>query len=165
MKILSGLCSLLLVSTVAFGSSASLPKDFKLKGLTEKKTMQMKNIRNDTTVLQFWASWCTGCGKNMEVLSQLKKKMGPDNFNFVPVSVDESKAQALAYFDGKPNSIKKLKELSYLDVDAKLATKLNIGSLPALVVVDRNGKILSRMSGHLGQAEVNKLKGVIKESK
>ena len=161
-KILIMLAITFTVST-ALAATGSMPKDFKLTGLTNKKTMQ--SLGNKTTVLQFWASWCVGCGTNMKILSDMKKKMKKTNFEYVPVSVDETNEEALSFFEDKSADVKKLKNVSYLDQGTKLATKLEIGSLPALVVVDSSGRVIKRIQGHLSAKQVGELKQALNKGK
>lgn len=136
----------------------ALPDDFKLSALEGKGTVKPADLKGKKVVLQFFASWCEGCS---EVMTQLNPMVeGMDGVKFMPVSVDESMAEAREYFAKKPK-VKALKKLAYLDNDTKLASALDVKALPAIVIVDGDGKIVHQMSGHPTKKQYDKIKSLL----
>jgi peroxiredoxin len=155
------LCSLATFSLSIFSAptaakdSESLPANFKLRGL-EGGTVQSADLEGKLLVIQFWASWCQGCGGVMGDLNSLLKNN--KDVKFMPVSVDESIAEARSYFGHQRADVKPLRKIAYLDVDAKLASELSITALPAVIVVDRKGRVIQRLVGHPTKKQISEIK-------
>lgn len=139
----------------AQAAAKSLPTQFKLKGVAsgEKKAADFKN---KVVVMQFWASWCVGCHEVMQKMMEVREGR-PGQFDYVTVTVDENMKDAQDYFDKKHPEVKSLKSLAYLDTGTKLATSLDISSVPYIILVGSNGKILLRLHGHPSEQEWAKL--------
>jgi len=154
------LAAALVASSTAYaGGAKTLPRSYKLSSLTGGTTVGPKELKGKVTVLQFFAAWCVGCGPVMGEIAPLVE--GNDGAKFVPVSVDETAGEAVAYFKRQTAAVKPLVRLATHDKDAKLASALRIEALPAVVVVDGEGKVLTSYVGHPDAAFVQKVKKLV----
>lgn len=105
---------------------------------------KLADFRGKIVVLDFWASWCEPCKKAAPLIDSLVEKTNRDNFIFLGVNTDDNK------------TLDELKQISkefgmnyttLLDPQLKLTDELKIEGQPALVFLDRNGKILHRQYG------------------
>ena len=98
------------------------------------------------TLVSFWATWCVPCKK--EIIN-IRKKMGDwkaeADFNFVTVSMDESRAEGLARSYSKAQG---WDFPSYFDVNCDLKRSLNFQTIPFVIVIDKEGKIAYMHSGY-----------------
>ena len=87
------------------------------------------------TLVDFWASWCAPCIAAIPELAALKARFG-EALLIVGVNMDEQ-ARAMRPFEGT------MPWPHLRDAEHKLSDKLGIEALPAYVLVDPQGKILS----------------------
>ena len=113
-------------------------KDFNLNDvdLTGKK--------GNIMILNFWATWCVPCKKEMPSLEKLSKEY-PEILIY-PVNLE------------KPNQKKTLKFLSdleisklniYFDPNFSLVKLFNMRGVPTSILIDKNGKEFGRVIGEI----------------
>jgi thioredoxin-like negative regulator of GroEL len=94
-------------------------------------------------VLDFWATWCRPCKVQHPLLEKIRQRYEAAG-KVVFLSIDsESDHSAVAPF---------LKEMQWHGrtyFDAGIARMLNVSSIPTVVIVDKNGRISSRMIGFI----------------
>src|SRR5512139_3148374 len=114
--------------------------DFKLKDVMTGKTVTLSEYAGKKVVmLEFWATWCDICKREMPNLVKLYKEWGPKGFELLSIVLPS----------GNINDVKKIiteKKLNYpslLDSDLSVATKLYglAGPIPLKVVIDHKGVI------------------------
>lgn len=102
---------------------------------------------HDLTVVQFWASWCVGCGAVMADLATRTKT--DSSIGYASISVDEDMETARNYFKSKPSEVCEALPNVWLDGGgAKLGSRLNIKSLPFMVITNEKGDVVQSISGH-----------------
>jgi thiol-disulfide isomerase/thioredoxin len=95
-------------------------------------------------LVNFWATWCAPCVREMPSLDRLQAKF--EGEDFIVLAVDEDrKGTAVA----KPFLDKLgLENLAlYVDRRMALARALGVKGLPTTVLVDRRSRIVGRMDG------------------
>ena len=115
----------------AVPKNAVVPMGSKLKLVSGKGvgTLGQTVEKFDVTIIQFWASWCVGCG---EMMAELAKRSKQDtSIGYASVSIDEDIATAQRYFKAKSDEIKAAIPNALLDeAGEKIATPLKITTLP-----------------------------------
>ncbi len=114
------------------------------------------------TIIQFWASWCVSCRKTMETVVEAAKT---GSFNFVTVSLDEDPAAARKYLERAGELSGKLVSATLVDTRQELATTLQIAAVPTVLAVGADGKILSRMSGHVSAKDLERIRRELDSSR
>ena len=100
-------------------------------------------------VLNFWATWCAPCRKEMPMLSELQSEFGGDSFEIVTIATGRNELAGIRRFfdeievDNLP---------IYLDPRQKLAREMGVLGLPVTLVIDPAGNEIGRM---IGDAEWN----------
>ncbi|MEM7562102.1 MAG: TlpA disulfide reductase family protein [Pseudomonadota bacterium] len=135
--------ALLLASVIIFlsggiaqAASATGPApNFTLKSL-EGKNLKLSEMRGDVILINFWASWCGPCRKEMPLLNALHNKYEPLGFKVVGINVEENSADARGFMRDFPVDFPIL-----LDSTNKVSKLYDVVAMPTTVVVDRDGNM------------------------
>ena len=104
----------------------------------------LSSFRGRVVLLNFWATWCLPCLKEMPSLDRLQGAFGGPDFTVVPVSIDrDGRAVAEPYFERL--GIKNL--ALYLDPESRTVFSFGVHDLPVSVLLGRNGRVVGRMAG------------------
>ena len=113
--------------------------DFRLKDVTTGKTVSLSEFAgNHVVMLEFWATWCDICQREMPNLVKLHGAWKPKGFELLSIVLPS----------GNLNDVKKIvreKKLSYpvlLDSELSVAKRYGLaGPIPLKVVIDHRGVI------------------------
>ncbi len=94
-------------------------------------------------LVNFWASWCGPCQKELPALAKLQRDLGNDDFLVLAVNVDRDPADAL-----KIVSRSRFPFPVLMDADAALLGMFEVASMPTSVLVDRDGTVLDVHTGY-----------------
>jgi len=95
-------------------------------------------------VLNFWATWCPPCVKEIPDLISLKKHLKKSNVTVLALSVDRGGPKKIQRFLEK----KGLDDLDILiDKRSKLAQKSGVRGLPVTILIDAKGMERGRITG------------------
>ncbi len=136
----------LATGTLAKFSLAKEPKPLPELAFTdaEDKPVKLADYKGKAVLLNFWATWCAPCVKEMPSLDKLQAEMGKDKFVVLPLSLDGPSKPKVAPFYAD----RKLANLGiYFDKGKKVLGALDISVLPTSVLVDPEGREIGRMEG------------------
>jgi thiol-disulfide isomerase/thioredoxin len=123
-------------------SSAAAPAQFILTGLDGKK-LQMSSLAGKVIVLDFWATWCVPCRAQHPLYEEVKKHYASRNdVVFLSLDTDEDHSVVAPFLAEQKWSPK----VYFEDGMARL---LSVTQIPTTVLLDKQGKISSRMNGFL----------------
>ncbi|NKB29138.1 MAG: redoxin domain-containing protein [Rhodobacteraceae bacterium] len=95
-------------------------------------------------VLNFWATWCAPCRKEMPALDALQAELGSDTFAVVTVATGRNPLPAITKFFDE-NEIGNLPIL--LDPKTELSRGMAALGLPVTMILNPNGEEIARMQG------------------
>lgn len=104
----------------------------------------LKDFAGKFILVNFWATWCPPCRKEMPSLDRLQARLGGPDFDVVPVSLDRGGMDKVQAFL-KDNGIRNL--TAYLDPDAKSMALFGFPGLPTSVLIDPDGREIARLIG------------------
>lgn len=132
------LLSMLLATCVAAHAAvtpqAAAP-DFTLKS-AEGRNLRLAEQRGQVVLVNFWASWCGPCKVEMPHLNKLYDKYRASGFTLLAVNIDDD-ARTGAATAAKWG----LRFPVLLDADKHVSKLYDLGSMPATVLIDRDGKV------------------------
>ncbi|HTE35752.1 MAG TPA: TlpA disulfide reductase family protein [Reyranella sp.] len=110
----------------------------------EDKPLTLAGYKGKTVLLNFWATWCAPCVKEMPSLDRLQAEMGKDKFVVLPLSLDGPSRPKVAPFYAD----RKLANLGiYFDKGKKVLGVLDVSVLPTSILIDAQGRELGRLEG------------------
>jgi thiol-disulfide isomerase/thioredoxin len=142
------------ISDVAALRSGSMTKlvfhpSAKPAGVTLMRTMDgaetfLSDYRGKYLLVNFWATWCAPCLKEMPQLDALQKEFGGDDFQVLTIATGRNQPAAITRFFKKAD-ITALPVLT--DAKQELAREMDVLGLPVTLVLDRQGREVARMVG------------------
>ncbi len=116
-------------------NSRKVAPDFTLAD-SKDATIKLSNYRGRVVLLDFWATWCGGCKVEIPWYIEFQKKYKDSGLSVVGVSVDDDGWKSVKPF-------LEAKQVNYPVVigDWDLAGRFGATSLPATLLIDRNGRV------------------------
>ena len=106
--------------------------------------LTLKNYRGQMILVNFWATWCAPCIKEMPSLERLQNKFKSSSLKVLAISVDHGGWAKINPFVKRMN----LNNLSvFHDVSSKLMFRLKVKGLPTTILFDHQGIELGRLTG------------------
>ena len=110
----------------------------------DDKPLGFDSFKGKALLINFWATWCAPCVKEMPSLDRLQAHFGKDKLAVLPLSLDGPSRPKVAPFYEE----RKLTNLGiYFDRGRKLMQALDVSILPTSILVDTNGRELGRLEG------------------
>ncbi len=131
-------------SLATHGGSAKLAApDFSLVGL-DGSSVSLTKYRGKVVLLNFWATWCEPCRKEIPEFMEFQNNYGPRGFQVLGISMDDDAKPVLKFRDEF--------HVNYPIVMGSAAVGESYGGvlgLPITFLIDREGRIYAK---HIGAA-------------
>ncbi|MEZ5462506.1 MAG: TlpA disulfide reductase family protein [Dokdonella sp.] len=104
----------------------------------DKREVKISDYRGKVVVLTFWATWCGYCLKELPVLENVQRKLGPDRVAVVAINTDtdQDKYRAMR---------RKMKDFQLtMTVDRgnpDVSAAYGVSGLPHMLMIDKQGKV------------------------
>ena len=108
------------------------------------KTHELSHYRGQVVLVNFWASWCPPCIKEMPILERLKQKLQDQPFEILAINVGEQK-----YRVWKFTKLVDFELPVLLDPGKDTFESWGGGVLPTSFLLDSKGRIRYRVQGDL----------------
>lgn len=133
--------------------------DFTLR-TADEKDIKLRAFRGNYVVLDFWASWCSDCRKDIPAMKQLWSDFMDYNVRIIGISFDTSKeAWVNTYWDKYQMNWTQVSELRKWKKETKIDRLYHVDWIPTMYLIDPNGRIV------LGTVEIEKLRATLEELK
>jgi thiol-disulfide isomerase/thioredoxin len=126
------------------GAAAKSSPPIELSALTlDGKPLSLAQFKGKNVVLVFWTSWSERSREQLVELQKLQKEFASDpRLVFVGVSLDETADTARKSVDAA--GYKWAQGWLEAEARAKLTAALNVNTLPAVFLLDSEGRIVAR---------------------
>lgn len=146
--------ALALVSQLSLAAEPS--PDFTLAS-NKGDNLRLAEQRGDVIMLNFWASWCGPCRKEMPLLNDLHARYEAAGFQVWGVNVDAKRADAEQMLGKIPVDFPVL-----FDSASDVSKLFGVDAMPTSVFIDRGGKVRHIHRGYRDGDEAD-YKKIIKE--
>tara|TARA_B100001964_G_scaffold128439_1_gene142022 strand:- start:3813 stop:4595 length:783 start_codon:yes stop_codon:yes gene_type:complete len=139
------------IATEALSGTIAGMETQQLKILGGKNTNLKKLLSEGPVLLDFWATWCGPCLKEMVHLQRFHEKYEGYGLTILTVNQDSPKSIS------KVRSVLKSKKFSFmvaLDPNGKIAKRLNAQLMPTTILLDMDGVIRWMHQGYLPGDEI-----------
>jgi thiol-disulfide isomerase/thioredoxin len=117
---------------------------------TNNQTLDLASYRGKVVLLHYWATWCEPCVADLTTIKELQSKYGSAGFAPIGVCLDTDAKTVGAFLQKNRLSWPQLYEHGALD--SRLANELGILTLPTMLLIDKDGRVLNR-SISIGELE------------
>ncbi len=142
--------AVLLGCTSRGDKSSASAADFKLQDLNGK-TVRLSDFKGKPVLIDFWATWCPPCRAAIPSIEKLYKNYGGKGLVVISVSLDEGDWDAVKSFAAEAG-------ITYpvLKGGDDVTSRFQVRSIPMVVIINKEGKIVKRYLGFGDEDELEK---------
>ena len=116
---------------------------FTLQDMDEERH-SLKDLRGKVVLLNFWATWCPPCRREMPSMERLYQKLKGDDFTVIAVNQMEDEDHVFAYI----GQLQVDPSFTILfDRDSTVSSSFSVNGLPTTYLIDKQGNIRYRAIG------------------
>ena len=121
----------------------SVGQKIELKGTSiDDRPVDLADLEGKVVLIHYWATWCEPCKQDLEVLKNMHAKYGSGGFTLIGISLDSDRQTLTDYLQANRLPWPQLYEDGGLD--NRFADELGILTLPVMILIDKDGKVLHR---------------------
>ncbi len=122
--------------------------------VSELSDYALANTKGHYTVLDFWASWCGDCRRDLPEMKKLVKQYQSDSISFVGVSFDTDKARLDSFCKAQDIGWQRFSELKKWK-DTEVSKQFGVSWIPTYYVLGADRRVL------LATVDIHKLKACL----
>jgi peroxiredoxin len=103
------------------------------------KSWTLKDLKGKVVMVNFWATWCPPCQKEMPDLEALYNQYKDDGFVILALSQDDETEKVAPFI-----AERKITYPIFLDPGQKIGKLFEVDGIPKSFVYDRNGKLVAQ---------------------
>jgi len=131
-------------NTDTFLNRATQPEKFEEFVTTNLKNQKIRlsDFQGNVIFLNFWATWCIPCKKEMPDMKRLEEKFKDRAFVILTVNMQESSEKIKKFYADLNLSFE-----TALDPDGKIFNMYKVNQLPVTYIIDKQGMVVARAVG------------------
>jgi len=142
---------------LSISSAQDRVPNLRLKMLNGKYAKLYEFLKDGPMIIDFWATWCEPCKKQMRYLDLFHNHFKELGFKVLTVNTDTPKSMSKV----KPYVRTKGFEFNVaVDPNSQIKKKMKIQQMPTTIIVDQDGTVVYRHKGYVPGDEVGILKAI-----
>ena len=131
--------------------SQKVQTSLRLNRVDGKKIQLKKYLDSGPILVNFWATWCGPCKKEMIHLDRFSRQYKKNNFSVLSISIDtqRSLSEVKRYVRSKKYDFE-----VFIDPNQQIFKKLNGNIMPTNLLIDKNGQVVWMHYGYMPGDEV-----------
>lgn len=129
--------------------------DFELEDLSGNK-VKLSSLQGKKVIINFWATWCGLCVKEMPDLMKLQEEYKED-LVVIYLNVGESKKDVVKFIEKE-----KLSGMILLDTDSIVASTYGVRSFPSTLALNEKGEVVAAKVGMMEYEKMVQMYEMIK---
>ena len=131
------------------GERGGLAPAFRLDNLQSgQPPVDLEALRGKPVIVNFWASWCTPCRREMPAFAEISEALG-DRVAFVGVNNKDFRDSAVDFADKTG-----IRYPSGFDPKGRVALDYGVVGMPATMFISPDGRLLERRLGEISRDEL-----------
>ena len=141
------------------GFSQKVQVNLRLNRLDGEKVSLKQYLNNGPVLINFWATWCGPCKKEMLHLDRLSKTYKQKNLSILSISFDtqRSLSEVKRFIRSKRYDFD-----VFIDPNQQIFKKLNGNIMPTNLLIDKNGQVVWMHYGYMPGDEKIMEKEIVK---
>lgn len=123
------------------------------------KRIRLSDLQGKAVLLNFYASWCVACRKEMPATQRVYEKYQSQGFEVLGVNLGESAATARGYLESLD-----VRFNAVLDPDQTIVDRYRVRGPPVSVFIDRDGIIRKYVAGEIDERDIDRLAKALVEA-
>ena len=121
--------------------------------------INLMDYRGKLIIINFWATWCSPCKKEMPSLDRLSQNNNFKNLQVFPVNMEQpNKLKTKVFFHNL--NIKNLN--IFFDKNLAFVKEFRLRGVPTTILINKKGEEFARIVGEVDFVDVNFLKWLLK---
>jgi len=142
--------ALIVISSESY--SQKVQTSLRLNRIDGKKIQLKKYLDSGPILINFWATWCGPCKKEMIHLDRFSRQFKKNDFSILSISIDtqRSLSEVKRYVRSKKYDFE-----VFIDPNQQIFKRLNGNIMPTNLLIDKNGQVVWMHYGYMpGDEEV-----------
>ena len=141
--------ALIVISSESY--SQKVQTSLRLNRIDGKKIQLKKYLDSGPILINFWATWCGPCKKEMIHLDRFSRQFEKNDFSILSISIDtqRSLSEVKRYVRSKKYDFE-----VFIDPNQQIFKRLNGNIMPTNLLIDKNGQVVWMHYGYMPGDEV-----------
>ena len=150
-----------IIAQVFASSVGGMAPDFSLLNL-ENKQVHLSDFKGKYVLLDFWATWCNPCIKEIPNLVNIKEEFKDKPFEIISICIDKNSKSSVKSWQRIIEKFNGYSWVQLYDTEGKeTRRKYNIQHFPTLLLIDPSGEIVEAGNHLRGENISRVIKGYL----